>query len=243
MNKYERFAEMIKNSRKIVFFGGAGVSTESGLKDYRSQDGIYKTAMNYGLPPEQILSHECFFGDTELFYRFYRDYFLVGAQPNVTHKWLAELEKSGKDVTVVTQNIDGLHQKAGSTKVYELHGTTSEYHCVKCGKKYGVECLSGKKPNVPHCDCGGIIKPDVVLYGEMLDDKVVTGAINAIKNADLMIIGGTSLAVYPAASFVAYFKGDDVVIINNERTFYDDEANLVFNDKLGAVITEVSKLL
>lgn len=242
-NNIIQFAEMIKESKHIVFFGGAGVSTESGLKDYRSSDGIYHTALNYGKSPEDILSHRCFFEDTDLFYRFFRDFFMQSVEPNTTHKALADLEKSGKDITVVTQNIDGLHQKAGSKKVYELHGTTSKFHCTACNKEYGLNYLESNGENVPRCICGAVIKPDVVLYGESLNDGVVTGALNAIKNADLLIIGGTSLAVYPAAGFVRYFKGNDIVIINKESTSYDSYASLVFHESIGKVFGEAMKLL
>lgn len=244
MDKYKRFSDMIKESDRIVFFGGAGVSTESGLKDYRSADGIYKTAKQYGVPPEEILSHDCFFNNTELFYRFYRDYFMEEVQPNATHYALAELEKKGKRVSIVTQNIDGLHQKAGSSEVYELHGTTAKYYCTKCGEEFGMDYLRRRKENVPKCNkCGAIIKPKVVLYGEMLDGDVVDGALKAIEKAELMIIGGTSLAVQPAASFVSYFRGNGIVIINKESTPYDSYATLVFNEGLGGVFGEIMKTL
>ena len=245
MNKNDifKFTEMINDSERIVFFGGAGVSTESGLKDYRSENGIYHTAVNYGMSPEEILSRDCFFENTDLFYRFFRDFFMESAEPNITHKALAELEKHGKDITVVTQNIDGLHQKAGSKKVYELHGTTSKFHCTDCGREYGLDYLRTNGENIPHCICGGVLKPDVVLYGEQLDNSIVNGALRAIENADLLIIGGTSLAVYPAAGFVRYFKGENLVIINKESTDYDKYAALVFHDGLGAVFTEAMKML
>ncbi|MBO4220690.1 MAG: NAD-dependent protein deacylase [Clostridia bacterium] len=240
----ERFADMLKKSSRTVFFGGAGVSTESGLKDYRSKDGIYHTAREYGRSPEEILSSDCFFGDTELFYRFFRDFFMEKAEPNRTHLALARLERSGMDITVVTQNIDGLHQKAGSSKVFELHGTTSSLHCVSCREKYSHDYLSESSANVPRCrSCGNVIKPDVVLYGEQLDDKVVQGALKAISKADLLIIGGTSLAVYPAAGFVHYFGGEDIVIINRESTPFDSAASLVVHESLGDVFDEAMSLL
>ena len=240
----ERFADMLKKSSRTVFFGGAGVSTESGLKDYRSKDGIYHTAREYGRSPEEILSSDCFFGDTELFYRFFRDFFMEKAEPNRTHLALARLERSGMDITVVTQNIDGLHQKAGSSKVFELHGTTSSLHCVSCREKYSLDYLSESSANVPRCrSCGNVIKPDVVLYGEQLDDKVVQEALKAISKADLLIIGGTSLAVYPAAGFVHYFGGEDIVIINRESTPFDSAASLVFHESLGDVFDEAMSLL
>lgn len=245
MNKDDiiRFAKIISESKHIVFFGGAGVSTESGLKDYRSKDGIYHTAVNYGKSPEEILSHSCFFKDTELFYKFFRDFFMESVEPNITHKSLAKLEATGKDVYIVTQNIDGLHQKAGSKNVYELHGTTSKFHCTSCNRQYSLDYLKNNGENIPKCICGSIIKPDVVLYGESLDDSVVTGALNVIKNADLLIIGGTSLAVYPAAGFVRYFKGNNIVIINKESTSYDSYASLVFHEGLGKVFKEIMTLL
>ena len=240
----ERFADMIKKSSRMVFFGGAGVSTESGLKDYRSKDGIYHTAKEYGRSPEEILSSDCFFGDTDLFYRFFRDFFMGKAEPNRTHLALARLERSGRDVSVVTQNIDGLHQKAGSSKVFELHGTTSTLHCVSCHEKYSLDYLRENGENVPRCrSCGSVIKPDVILYGEQLDDKVVQGALKAISEADLLIIGGTSLAVYPAAGFVHYFGGDDIVIINRETTPFDSAASLVFHESLGDVFDGAMSLL
>ena len=242
MEDTKRFAKLIKESKKIVFFGGAGVSTESGLKDYRSADGIYNTAKNYGMPPEDILSHDCFFDNTELFYRFFRDFFMCDAKPNFAHKALYELEKSGRQVSVVTQNIDGLHQAAGSSRVYELHGTVSKLYCTECGRFYTIDCLN-KCENVPKCTCGGIIKPCVTLYGEMLDQNTVNGAIRAISEADLMIIGGTSLAVYPAASFVRYFGGRHTVIINRDITPYDNSATLVFRKPIAEVFKETFEYL
>ena len=237
MDKISEFAELIKKSERIVFFGGAGVSTESGLKDYRSADGIYNTALNYGMPPEEILSHGCFTEDPELFYRFYRDYFVADVEPCAAHKALAELERSGKKISIVTQNIDGLHQAAGSSEVFELHGNASKFYCVSCGKKYGRECLTESSADVPHCECGGIIKPVVTLYGEMLDDNTVNGAVRAIEQADLLIIGGTSLGVYPAAGFIRYFGGDRIVMINKEETHFDSRATLVFHESIGEVLS------
>lgn len=243
MTKIEELTQMIREADKIVFFGGAGVSTESGLKDYRSADGIYHTAKSYGRSPEEILHIDCFEEDPELFYRFFRDFFMAEVKPCGTHIALAELEQMGKDVSVVTQNIDGLHQKAGSTKVYELHGTTSRFHCRRCGNEYGMEHLRNSVSVIPYCSCGGILKPHVTLYGEMLDEEVVSGAVEAISRAELLIIGGTSLAVYPAASFVRYFRGSHRVIINKESTQYDSQADLVFHEKLGTVLAEVMKQL
>lgn len=243
MDSIEKFAELLENSRRIVFFGGAGVSTESGLKDYRSPDGIYHTAINYGRPPEQILSHDCFFEAPDIFYRFFREFFMEEAEPNVTHRCLAELERQGKDVAVVTQNIDGLHQKAGSTTVYELHGTTSRFHCPVCHREYSMDYLRTNEETVPRCVCGAIIKPDVVLYGEPLDAEVTEQAIQAIAAADLMIIGGTSLAVYPAAGLVRYFRGENLVIINKESTAYDSRASLVFHEGIGKIFQEAMSRL
>ncbi len=244
MTDIQRFAEMIKISERIVFFGGAGVSTESGLKDYRSADGIYRTATEYGMPPEQILHVRCFEKNPELFYRFYRDFFMTEVLPNATHNALAALEKMGKRVTIVTQNIDGLHQKAGSSDVCELHGTTSRLYCVGCGKEYTSDYLKQESENVPHCcECGSILKPKVTLYGEMLDEGVVSRSIAAIASAELMIIGGTSLAVQPAASFVRYFRGSNVVMINKEETDYDSNADLVFHEGLGKIFTQALELL
>ncbi len=244
MTDIQRFADMIRNSERIVFFGGAGVSTESGLKDYRSADGIYRTATEYGMPPERILHVRCFEKDPGLFYRFYRDFFMTEVMPNATHYSLAELESIGKKVTIVTQNIDGLHQKAGSSDVCELHGTTSRLYCIGCGKEYTSDYLKQESENIPHCcECGGILKPKVTLYGEMLDEGVVSRAISAIASADLMIIGGTSLAVQPAASFVRYFRGSHVVMINKEETDYDSSAELVFHEGLGKIFTQALELL
>ncbi len=242
--KYQEFAGMLCDSRRIVFFGGAGVSTESGLKDYRSPDGIYKTATTYGMPPEQILSHSCFVQNPELFYRFYRDLFMQHVSPNTTHYALAQLEQYGKDISIVTQNIDGLHQAAGSRKVFELHGTASRLECTSCGRRYSNDFLEKTTDIVPHCeDCGAIIKPHVTLYEEALDNDVVRGAISAISAADLLIIGGTSLAVQPAASFLRYYRGHNIVIINKQPTEYDHLATLVFNESLGQVFSETLKLM
>lgn len=243
MSDIEKFVNMLRDSERIVFFTGAGVSTESGLKDYRSKDGIYSTASKYGRPPEEILSHDCFFEDTELFYRFFRDFFLGKAEPNSAHKAIAELEKLGKKVTVVTQNIDSLHKKAGSTDVCELHGTAAKLHCVNCSREFTLDCVVNSKTNVPVCPCSSVIKPDVVLYGEMLDDSTVSRALDAIEKADMLVIGGTSLAVYPAAGFVRYFTGKYTVIINKEATPRDGEADLVFHDGIGKILSEaVDKL-
>lgn len=240
-----RFAGLLKSSRSAVFFGGAGVSTESGVKDYRSEDGLYNTVKQYGVPPEVILSHSFFESSPEVFYDFYYKYFLqTSAKPNPAHIALAELESRGILSAVVTQNIDGLHQAAGSRRVFELHGTVYKYHCARCGREFPMERVSELKGGVPRCDtCGGIIKPDVVLYEEPLDEEVITGAVTAIASADLMIIGGTSLAVYPAAGLLRYYRGRDIVLINRSETQYDSRASLVFRDKIGEVMRGAVSLL
>lgn len=242
----DSFASMIRECNNIVFFGGAGVSTESGVKDYRSKDGLYNTVKEYGVPPEEILSHDFFFQHTEIFYDFYRKYFIIESEPNNAHKALASLEKSGKLKAVITQNIDGLHQKAGSKIVIELHGTAAEFYCVGCGKKGDTNKVLSeiKNKNVPKCDCcGGIIKPKVVLYGENLYDGVAESAVHYIQNADMLIVGGTSLAVYPAASFVRYFRGKYIVMINKSETEYDGNADLVIRNSIGEVFKNVMERL
>ena len=239
-----KLAEIVKNSRKIVFFGGAGVSTESGLKDYRSKDGIYNTYNKYGISPEEILSIDFFEENPQTFYQFYREFFLHNVKPNKAHTALAKLEQSGKKVTVVTQNVDNLHQLAGSKNVLELHGTAEKYYCAKCGKNYSKEYIADKTKPVPHCtQCDGIVRPLVTLYGEMLDDFVTQCAIRAIWEADVLIIGGTSLTVYPAASFINYFNGPHLVVINKEQTMSDSRADLVFHDSIGQVLDALVKEL
>lgn len=229
---------MIDNSKRIVFFGGAGVSTESGIPDFRSVDGLYNQKYDY--PPEQILSHTFFMHYTEEFYRFYRDKMLcLDKKPNKAHLKLAELEKSGKLTAVVTQNIDGLHQAAGSKKVYELHGSVLRNYCMKCGKFHSAEYIKNSN-GVPKCECGGVIKPDVVLYEEGLDDSTVSGALSAIQSADTLIIAGTSLTVYPAAGFISYFKGGNIVLINRDETPFDNKANLVFHEKVGELLDKIN---
>ena len=242
-----KIAEMIKESSNIVFFGGAGVSTESGVKDYRSEDGLYNTVKEYGVSPETILSHSFFFKRTDTFYDFYRKYFIGGdVKPNKAHYALAKLEKAGKLSAVVTQNIDGLHQLAGSKKVYELHGTISKYFCVDCRRIYTVEEVFGNGKNsagVPKCEkCGGLIKPCVTLYEESLDWDVTEGAVNAIERADMLIIGGTSLSVYPASSYVRYYRGNRLVLINRQETSYDAYARVISRDKVGEVLDAAVKL-
>lgn len=231
------FLKMLGESRRVVFFGGAGVSTESGVPDFRSVDGLYNQKYDY--PPEEILSHDFFERKTEEFYRFYREKILIGgAKPNVTHLALKKLEDAGKLTAVVTQNIDGLHEAAGSRKIFNLHGTSADNHCVKCGRYYSVADVL-KTEGVPRCECGGVIKPDVVLYGEMLPDGAVVGAKEAIERADMLIVGGTSLSVYPAAGFVNFYKGDKLVLINLQPTPYDDRADLVLRCRLGEIFGAV----
>ena len=234
MDNLSTLTRWIEESRAIVFFGGAGVSTESGLKDFRSQDGLYHEKYDY--PPETILSHSFFFSHTAEFYRFYRDKMLcLTAKPNAAHLALARLEQRGKLSAIVTQNIDGLHQAAGSKKVFELHGSVHRNHCLQCGKFYTAEDIE-KSTGVPRCTCGGLIKPDVVLYEEGLDQKCLMGAIQAIAQADLLIVGGTSLTVYPAAGLLQYYGGNRLVLINRDATPLDGQANLVFRDPIGQVL-------
>ena len=237
----KRFAQMIQECDNIVFFGGAGVSTESGVKDYRSEDGLYNTVKEYGVSPEEILSHSFFFQHPDVFYDFYRKYFIIEVMPNNAHYAISKLEKMGKLKAVITQNIDGLHQRAGSKNVIELHGTTEEFNCASCGKKgdTGKVLSEIKDKNVPRCECGGIMKPKVVLYGENLYDGVAESAIRYIENADMLIVGGTSLAVYPAASFVRYFRGKYIVMINNSETEYDNNADLIIRENIGEVFRKV----
>ncbi len=232
---YEALQQMIDESSRIVFFGGAGVSTESGIPDFRSVDGLYH--QKYDWPPEEILSHTFFVRKPEEFFRFYRDKLLpLDAKPNKAHLKLAELERAGKLIGVVTQNIDGLHQAAGSKKVFELHGSVHRNYCQKCGKFFPPEYILDSKDPVPVCDCGGRIKPDVVLYEEGLDNDVVSGALHVISHADLLIVAGTSLTVYPAAGLVRYFKGKHLVLINRDATPMDSECDLVIHDKVGEVL-------
>lgn len=227
----------IDDSHSIVFFGGAGVSTESGIPDFRSVDGLYNQKYDY--PPEEILSRTFFDARPEEFYRFYRDKMLcLDARPNAAHKKLAQLEAAGKLRSVVTQNIDGLHQLAGSRRVWELHGSVHRNHCMRCHKGYPVEFIRDSA-GVPRCTCGGIVKPDVVLYEEALDSGVLEGALKDIQRADMLIIGGTSLAVYPAASLVRYYRGSRLVLINKSPTPYDAHANLVIAGPIGEILGAV----
>lgn len=229
--------ERMDASQRIVFFGGAGVSTESGIPDFRSVDGLYHQQFAY--PPEKMLSRSFFDAHPEEFFRFYRSKMLcLDAKPNAAHLKLAELERAGKCAAVVTQNIDGLHQAAGSRVVYELHGSVLRNHCVRCGKAYGVEAVqSGDR--IPRCTCGGVIKPDVVLYEEELDEQTVKGAIEAIGQADCLIVAGTSLSVYPAAGFIRYFSGEHFILINRDPTPADHLADLVLHQKVWQVLSQI----
>lgn len=235
--KIAKLKEWIDGSDNIVFFGGAGVSTESGIPDFRSVDGLYNQQYKY--PPETILSHTFFLSETEEFYRFYRAKMLaLDAKPNAAHLKLAEWEREGKCRAVVTQNIDGLHQKAGSKRVYELHGSVLRNYCMKCGKFYPGEFVRDAK-GIPRCTCGGIVKPDVVLYEEALDEKTLAGAISAIRHADVLLVGGTSLTVYPAAGLLGYYRGGRLALINRDETPYDDMAGLVLHASLGDVFSQL----
>ena len=227
----------IDESRSIVFFGGAGVSTESGIPDFRSVDGLYN--QKYAYPPEEILSRTFFDRKPEEFYRFYRDKMLcLTARPNPAHRKLARLEAAGRLRSIVTQNIDGLHQLAGSKRVWELHGSVHRNHCMRCGKSYPAQWVLDST-GVPKCDCGGIVKPDVVLYEEQLDSDVIQGAVNDIQKADLLIVGGTSLAVYPAAGLINYYRGSRLVLINKSETPRDGQADLVLHGPIGQILDQI----
>ncbi len=233
----ETLKNWIAESNNIVFFGGAGVSTESGIPDFRSVDGLYHQKFDY--PPETIISHSFYLKNPAYFFRFYREKMLpLGFAPNITHRRLAQLEQEGKLLAVVTQNIDGLHQKAGSRRVYELHGSVLRNYCTRCHKFFSAEFVKNA-PGVPRCPCGGIVKPDVVLYEESLDEDCITKAVQAIQAADLLIVGGTSLTVYPAAGLIRYYTGQRLVLINRDETPYDDYADLVLHESLGDVFSQV----
>ncbi len=235
--KIKRLREMIDEVNNIVFFGGAGVSTESGIPDFRSQDGLYHQKYKY--PPETIVSHDFYVNQPNDFFDFYKDKMIaLDAKPNAAHKVLAKLESLGKVKAVVTQNIDGLHYAAGSKTVYELHGSVHRNYCEKCGKFYPVEYIV-ESESIPMCECGGRIKPDVVLYGESLDYRTIQQTIEAIQQADLLIVGGTSLSVYPAAGFIDYFKGKYTVVINLDDTARNVQADLVINEKIGEVFEQL----
>ena len=241
----EALAEILRNSGRIVFFTGAGVSTESGIPDFRSADGIYNQKIGRTVSPEEMISHSYYVRYPAEFFDFYKEKLIYpDASPNAAHRAMAALEKMDKVRGVVTQNIDGLHQKAGSEKVYELHGSVLRNYCEKCGKFFGVETvLETPEHGVPACSCGGRIKPDVVLYEEALDDRVVSGAVRAITEADTLVIGGTSLVVYPAAGLIRYFRGKKLVLINQSVTQADSEADLIVRGKIGEVMKEVMTLL
>ena len=233
----ETLQRWIDQSRNMVFFGGAGVSTESGVPDFRSVDGLYSQSYDY--PPEEILSRTFFDRRPEEFFRFYRDKMLcLEAKPNPAHKKLAQLEEAGKLRSVVTQNIDGLHQLAGSRRVWELHGSVHRNHCMRCGKSYPVEFIRDSR-GIPTCSCGGVVKPDVVLYEESLDSRVLQGALTDIQSADLLIIGGTSLVVYPAAGLIQYFQGEHLVLINKSPTPYDRRADLAIAGPIGEILGQI----
>ncbi len=236
-DKINQFKIIIQNGKNIVFFGGAGVSTESGIPDFRSKDGLYNQKYKY--PPEMILSHTFFKNNTEEFYKFYKEKMnSLNFNPNITHIKLAELEKEGKLKAVITQNIDGLHQKAGSKNVLELHGSILRNYCIKCKKFYSAEFVFSSK-GVPKCECGGIIKPDVVLYEENLNENILNSAIQAIQNAEVLIVAGTSLTVYPASGLVNFFKGKNLILINKTQTSYDNIADIIINSSLGEVFKEL----
>ena len=237
MSKIEILKQWINESSRIVFFGGAGVSTESGIPDFRSVDGLYNQKFEY--PPETIISHTFYERKPEYFFRFYREKMMpLGFEPNITHKVLARWEAEGKLAAVVTQNIDGLHQKAGSKRVLELHGSILRNYCVRCGKAHSAEFVKDCD-GVPKCDCGGTVKPDVVLYEEPLNQRTIFDSIEAIADADLLIVAGTSLTVYPAAGLVDYYRGDRLVLINRDATPYDDRADLVLHESLGNIFSEL----
>ena len=237
MEQMERLKQWIAESSRIVFFGGAGVSTESGIPDFRSVDGLYNQKFEY--PPETIISHTFYKRKPEYFFNFYREKMLpLGFEPNITHKVLARWEEEGRLSAVVTQNIDGLHQKAGSKNVYELHGSVLRNYCMCCHQFYTADFVKNCG-DVPRCVCGGTVKPDVVLYGEGLDQDIVEGAATAIYNADLLIVGGTSLTVYPAAGLIRYYRGKRLVLINRDETPYDSQADLVFHDSLGNIFDQL----
>ena len=233
----ETLKKWVEESRSIVFFGGAGVSTESGIPDFRGVDGLYR--QKYAYPPETILSHEFFLQHPEEFYRFYREKILIlNARPNPAHEKLAQWEREGRLRAVITQNIDGLHQAAGSKRVLELHGSIHRNHCTRCGKFYTAEQIAATT-GVPRCDCGGTIRPDVVLYGESLDEKVLRASMDALAHADLLIVGGTSLSVYPAAGLIDLYPGDRLALLNRTPTPRDGRANLILREPIGLIMAEL----
>ncbi|MBQ9161497.1 MAG: NAD-dependent protein deacylase [Methanobrevibacter sp.] len=239
MSKISQLQEIINSSDNIVFFGGAGVSTESGIPDFRSESGIFKSLKKYGDTPERLVSHSYYQDHTEEFFEYYKENLIFkDAEPNPAHITLAKLEDAGKLKAVITQNIDGLHQKAGSKEVLELHGSIHRNYCQICGKEYGLEHVLESK-GIPKCECGGIVKPDVVLYEEPLNNAVMSFAIDYISHADTLIIGGTSLVVYPAAGLINYFNSDNLVLINKSETPYDNLATLVINDAIGETLSQI----
>ena len=238
MNNIEKLQKLIDESTNIVFFGGAGVSTESGIKDFRGKNGLYQKKVKLSKSPEYMLSHTCLVNEPKLFFEYYKNNMdCRNYKPNITHKYLKSLEDTGKLKAIITQNIDGLHQKAGSKNVLELHGTTRICYCINCKKEYSEEYIFNYK-GIPKCKCGGIVRPDVTLYGEMLPDSY-TKAINYIKEADLLIVAGTSLTVEPASSLINYFNGKNLVIINDTHTPYDYLANIIINEQLGSVFSKL----
>lgn len=243
---YEKLRQYIKESNNIVFFGGAGVSTESGIPDFRSKNGLYNQhdIQFEKYQPEYLLSRECLYNNPKVFYEFYRQKMDTrNIKPNITHKVLAKMEQIGKLKAIVTQNIDGLHQKAGSKNVFEIHGTTQKNYCSKCKKEYLSDYLFDSNEVIPKCECRGQIRPDVTLYGEKLPNEAVNGAVEAISKADMLIIGGTSLQVYPAANYISYFSGEHLIVINKEKVdvITNDETDLMIVDSLGSVFSEINK--
>ena len=239
MSKISQLQEIITNSDNIVFFGGAGVSTESGIPDFRSESGIFKSLEKYGDTPENLVSHSYYIDHTEEFFEYYKENLIFeDATPNPAHLKLAELEKTGKIKAVITQNIDGLHKKAGSKNVLELHGSVHRNYCQICGKEYDLKYIL-ESDEIPKCECGGIIKPDVVLYEEPLNNSILSLSIDYIQNAETLIIGGTSLVVYPAAGLINYFSGKNLILINKSETPYDNLATLVINDAIGEVFSQI----
>lgn len=234
-----RLKEIVQNANRVVFFGGAGVSTESGIPDFRSEQGIYQTKQDYHYSPEQILSHTFFMQNTEVFYKFYKDKMLYkNAHPNDAHNALVRLEAKGKLTAVITQNIDGLHQAAGAKNVYELHGSVHRNYCMKCGEFYSLEYITSSE-GIPKCSkCSGIVKPDVILYEESLDNITLDRSVKAIQEADVLLVGGTSLNVYPAAGLLRYYQGNQLVIINKSPTSYDRAASLCIADSIGKVLSD-----
>lgn len=243
-NYINEIKTLIENAKSIVFFGGAGVSTESGIKDFRSKDGLYRLHSKYGKPYEVMLSHSYFEENVDTFYEFYKEFMITNAKPNDAHKFLAFLENvKHKKVTIITQNIDGLHQIAGSKNVIELHGSINRNYCVNCGKEFSLDYIKNSK-GTPRCDkCGGIIKPDVVLYQEPLDDYAITKAMIALQEADLLIVAGTSLKVYPAASFINYFYGDNIIVINKEKLELNRKVKLEITAPIGETFKKVQNLM